>query len=387
MRPLVAALILVVAAAFAAHAQFTDREREALAEPFRGVTPDGKVTPGLFKIESTGVSTAPVKAAAEAFLAGLTDAQRKSARFAVDDDEWRRWANVHRYIRQGVGFKDMDEKQRTLAYGLLQASLSAKGLKLSRDIMHLNETLAEMTKRPDEYSEFFYWITVMGTPSATEPWGWQIDGHHLVINYFVMGDQVVMTPTFMGSEPTVAESGKYKGTRILDAQRDRGLALVNALADAQRKVAMVEAVKTSNKNQAELFKDNVVIPYTGVRADALDANQKALLLTLIAEYVGNMRDDHAKVKMSEVSKHLDATYFAWMGDTAADSTFYYRVHSPVILIEMDHQTPVALPGPRVPNRDHIHTVVRTPNGNDYGKDLLRQHLEAHKNDPSHRHTN
>ncbi len=31
----------------------------------------------------------------------------------------------------------------------------------------------------------------------------------------------------------------------------------------------------------------------------------------------------------------------------------------------------------VPTRQHIHVVVRTPNGNDYGKDLLRQHLEAH----------
>lgn len=99
-----------------------------------------------------------------------------------------------------------------------------------------------------------------------------------------------------------------------------------------------------------------------------------------------MRDEHAKVRMTEVAKHLDATHFAWMGGTDQDNTFYYRVHSPVILIEMDHQTPVALPGPREPNRNHIHTVVRTPNGNDYGKDLLRQHLEQHKNDSNHRHT-
>jgi hypothetical protein len=48
--------------------------------------------------------------------------------------------------------------------------------------------------------------------------------------------------------------------------------------------------------------------------------------------------------------------------------------------------PIALPGDRiVPTRDHLHTVVRTPNGNDYGQDLLRQHLEAHRNDPAHRH--
>jgi hypothetical protein len=57
--------------------------------------------------------------------------------------------------------------------------------------------------------------------------------------------------------------------------------------------------------------------------------------------------------------------------------FYYRIHSPVVLIEFDHQSPVALPGPRVPGKAHIHTVVRTPNGNDYGKDLLRQHYAQH----------
>jgi len=32
---------------------------------------------------------------------------------------------------------------------------------------------------------------------------------------------------------------------------------------------------------------------------------------------------------------------------------------------------------RGPVKTHIHTVVRTPNGNDYGKDLLKEHLEQH----------
>jgi len=378
-------LAMLLLASAPAFAQFAGAERNALAEPFRGVTTDGATQTGLFRIESSGVSTAPVKAAAEAFLAGLSEAQRQATSFAVDDDEWRRWANVHRYPRQGVAFRDMDQRQRNLAYGLLQASLSAKGLKISRDIMRLNETLAELTQRPEEYGEYLYWITVMGTPSATEPWGWQLDGHHLVINYFVLGDQVVMTPTFMGSEPVHAAGGKYQGTRILEAHRDRGLALIRALTDAQRRVAIIEETKTGNRNQTELFRDNVVIPHAGVRADAMDARQKALLIELIAEYVDNMSDGHARVKMSEVQRHLDATHFAWSGGTAQDSAFYYRVHSPVILIELDHQTPVALPGERVPSRDHIHTVVRTPNGNDYGKDLLRQHLEQHRQDPGHGH--
>jgi hypothetical protein len=89
--------------------------------------------------------------------------------------------------------------------------------------------------------------------------------------------------------------------------------------------------------------------------------------------------------MDEVSAHLRDTYFAWIGDETPDGVYYYRVHSPVILIEFDHQVPIALPGPKAPNRQHIHTVVRTPNGNDYGKDLLRQHYDRHKHDPSHGH--
>ena len=85
--------------------------------------------------------------------------------------------------------------------------------------MRLNETVAELTGKRDEYGESLYWFTIMGTPSAGEPWGWQLDGHHLVINYFIRGDQIVMTPTFMGSEPVRAESGKYAGTRVFQVRR------------------------------------------------------------------------------------------------------------------------------------------------------------------------
>jgi hypothetical protein len=100
----------------------------------------------------------------------------------------------------------MTARQRELAFGLLRAALSGRGLKQTRDIMRLNETLAELTGgNVDEYGEWRDHITVMGTPSATEPWGWQFDGHHAIVNYFVLGDQVVMTPHFSGSEPVRAE--------------------------------------------------------------------------------------------------------------------------------------------------------------------------------------
>ncbi|HSC29833.1 MAG TPA: DUF3500 domain-containing protein [Vicinamibacterales bacterium] len=358
---------------------------DPLAEPFKGVTTDGTIVPGLFTIRSTGVTTTPVREAAQAFLGTLTPEQRAATSYPLDDPEWRKWNNVHRYARQGVSFKEMTDAQRETAFGLLKAGLSAKGLEKSRNIMRLNETLAELTKRFEEYGEGLYHITVMGEPSDAEPWGWQLDGHHLVINYFILRDQVVMTPTFMGSEPIHAESGKYAGTTVLQEEQNKGLALVQALTPGQRKQAIIQPEKTANNAQAQAFRDNLVLGYAGISARELTTPQRKLLLDTIAEYVGNMSPGHAKVRMEEVERHLDATYFAWVGGTTDEAVFYYRIHSPVILVEFDHQTPVALPGPRVPGRRHIHSVVRTPNGNDYGKDLLRQHYEAHRNDPAHGH--
>jgi hypothetical protein len=142
-------------------------EKKGLAEPFKGITTNGTVKPDLFAIKSTGVSTEPVRKAADAFLASLTGELRTRTKFALDDDEWRKWMNQHFYIRQGVSFKEMNANQREVATSLLRASLSATGLKLSQDIMKLNHTLGELNNNNfEEYGEWLYWITVMGEPSG-----------------------------------------------------------------------------------------------------------------------------------------------------------------------------------------------------------------------------
>jgi hypothetical protein len=268
---------------------------------------------------------------------------------------------------------------------MMRAGLSAQGFQKSRDTMKLNGYLAELVNNFEEYGEWLYHLTVMGEPSATQPWGWQLDGHHLIINYFVLGDQVVMTPAFMGSEPVTATSGQYAGTAILQEEEARGLAFMRGLSPEQQAAATIQVAKTANNALSQAFRDNLVLDYAGLPASRMTAVQKSGLIALIAEYVGNMADGHAKIKMDDVRAQIDRTHFAWVGGRGDADPFYYRIHSPVILIEFDHQTPVALPGPRVPGKVHIHTVVRTPNGNDYGKDLLRQHYEKHKGDPLHGH--
>ena len=359
--------------------QSREAEQRGLAEPFRGISASSRPETGLFPRRSTGVSTEPVRRAAADFLAALTPAQRDRTRFPVDDPEWRKWMNQHFYVRQGVSFAEMDEKQRAAAFALLRAALSAEGLQLSRDIMRLNHTLGELNGGNfTEYGEWLYWVTVMGEPSANQPWGWQLDGHHLIINYFVLGDQVVMTPVFVGSEPVVAAAGTHRGVTILQAEQDDGLAFLRSLTPAQRARAVLRPEKTGNDNLTEAFKDNVVIPYAGLPGADLTAGQRGALLALIGRYVGQQAPGHARVRLAEVEAQLDRTHFAWIGGTEDGGVFYYRIHSPVILIEFDHQRPANLrhlaADPQRPDRQHIHVVVRTPNGNDYGQDLLRQHL-------------
>jgi hypothetical protein len=358
-----------------------DLEAKELAVPFTGITANGQIESGLFGLTSTGVSTEPVRKAAEGFLAALTAEQRQKTTFAHDADEWRSWANQSAYWPRGVSFGEMSAAQREAALGLMRASLSARGVTLTENIRKLNHTLGELQNNDfTVHNDGRYHLTVMGAPSATEPWGWQFDGHHGIVNYFVLGDQVVMSPFFAGSEPVVAKTGRYAGTEILNDEARKGLAMVNALTEAQRSKAVLSFSKTGNNILTQAWSDNVVLDYAGVRGAELSGSQREQLLALIEQYVGNMSEGHAAVRMAEVKAHLDRTYFAWIGKTDADAVFYYRVHSPVLLIEFDHQTPVGLRHvypPGVPFRGHIHAVMRTPNGNDYGKDLLRQHYQQH----------
>ncbi len=270
--------------------------------------------------------------------------------------------------------EDLSETQRKAALALVHASMSEAGYESARNCMRLNFTIGEITGKADEYGEWVYFLSIFGTPSATEPWGWQLDGHHVNLHCFVLGDQLTFTPAFLGSEPVVATTGKYAGVSVMQEEQDTGLALMQSLDRAQQTKATLGM--EFHGALAGAFRDNFELRYEGINAADLSSPQQALLLDAIRTYVGRVRPGHDAVKMDEVTAHMSETYFAWMGESTDDGVFYYRVHSPVILIEFDHQGGVAFDNKK-PSRNHIHTIVRTPNGNDYGKDLLRQHYETH----------
>jgi hypothetical protein len=352
--------------------QRLESAKAELAKPFKGITTDGTPVPGLFRLHKTGLSLEPVAAAANTFLGALGPALKEKASFALDSTAWQAWSNIHPFMmRHGVCLDELSVAQRGLALVLLRESLSADGYQTARDVMKLNEHIMEITNRPAEYGEWLYWVSVFGTPGASEPWGWQIDGHHLIVNCFVLGDQMVLTPNFMGSEPVLAKSGKYAGTHVFAAEERDGYALMAALTPAQRATATI-GDKLPLDVFTSAFHDNLEMPQQGIRYGDLAREQQEMLERLVALYIGRNRPGHAEIRYADVKQHFDATNFAWIGRCDDESPFYYRVHSPVILIEFDHQPGIALDNDEA-SRRHIHTVVRTPNGNDYGKDLLRQH--------------
>jgi fructose-1,6-bisphosphatase/inositol monophosphatase family enzyme len=364
-----------------------DRRAAHLAQPFMGVTTDGVVRTGLRALDGPRVDTAPVTEAALAFLQALAPAQRSRAVLPMDAQEWRMWINVHmNHFRHGVMLEDLSQPLRDLALEIVRATLSARGFDQARSIMRINGLLADVTGDHEAFGEWPYFVSIFGEPSDVEPWGWQIDGHHLCVNAVVVDGRIVMTPTFMGSEPRRVRQGPLAGTSLFDPEEGLGLDLIRAFDGAQRSRAVIHPsihpneIPTHLQNlmdgrmQAGAFHDNAVLPYQGVAGSDMTDAQRRLLMSLAGTYVGWCADAQAQITRREVESHLDETWFSWYGGTGDADPFYYRVHSPVILIEFDHHPGVAFDN-WVPTRHHVHTVVRTPNGGDYGADLLRHHHE------------
>src|SRR5689334_25326988 len=92
---------------------YLEKSLDAAAEPFKGITTNGTVIPGLFGIQKTGVSTQAVCEAAEAFPGSLSAEQHARTLFPVDTEQWRKWSNIHpTLMRHGTPLFEMNDHQR-----------------------------------------------------------------------------------------------------------------------------------------------------------------------------------------------------------------------------------------------------------------------------------
>jgi hypothetical protein len=322
-------------------------------------------------------SAVRMRSTATELLESLSAGQRQQAVFPSDDPERKDWSNLPHTIhpRKGLSLGELSAAQRVKAHRLIQAGLSSQGYLKASGIMQLDEVLLHLSGQTNSPNPMFglrfYWLSFLGEPSADRPWGWQLDGHHLALNFTLAGQEVAMSPTFMGSDPHEVREGIHAGWRVLGAEDDKGLALMGSLQPEQRKKALLSADAPADVITGP-GRDKSLSKVEGLPFSELSDEQKTLLLTLVDEYVRNYRPDLALQQLDRVNRSgWNKVHFAWAGPIGPTAPYYYRIHGPTLLIEFDNNLP---PGRKTGPINHIHSVFRDPQ-NDYGEDLLKRHYE------------
>lgn len=355
---------------------------------FRGVTENGMLRTAVHRFEPARPDErAPVEAmvgAARRLLSTLDEVGRESLCYPVDAPEWQTWSNPE-FIQFDTGlrleFQTAEVRERAL--GLVAASLSPEGFQLAHNMMLINGFLGEIVGLPQILNEFSYNIALYGEPHESHAWGWQIFGHHMALNCFVVAGRMVLSPVFLGAEPNEIDEGKYAGIQSLTTRIDLGIELMAALTGGQRQAAtiyekMVDPAMPEGRvhpgderHLAGAFQDNREIPFEGVCVAELATDAQQRVLSIIEEFVGLLPAGPRAARMREVQEYLPETWLSWIGGHKRGDVFYYRIQSPVIIAELDHHCGVFLNN-TTPKPFHIHTVLRTPHGNDYGRSYLRQ---------------
>ncbi|KAI0898580.1 hypothetical protein F4806DRAFT_365771 [Annulohypoxylon nitens] len=358
--------------------------RKLFDEPFKGVTNDGTVRPNLFPIRDEGLPIASIVAAAEAITSQLTPSQAAKTTLHIDSPEWRSWSNPEFLLSdKGIRLDSIPSSLRTSVLSLLQTTLSPEGYAKAVSAMRINHFLGELVNAPLVMNEHSYNFVLFGIPSEARPWGFSFYGHHLCLSVFLYQTQIIVSPWFTGAEPNLIDEGPWKGTRILHEEERLGLLLMQSLDEGQRtKARTYEKMKDekmpkgrwNHDDQRHLcgaYRDNRVVPYEGVVVASLGEEQRGLVRKILGQYLLYLPEKSRELKLKDCEEWFGETYFSWIGGFGDEDPFYYRIQSPVVIVEFDHHSGVFLANSE-PAKFHIHTLLRTPNAGDYGFALRKE---------------
>jgi len=349
------------------------------------------------------VTAARMAAAARGLLGVVTGEQAHVLNPGFDDFDLesprRQWTYLPELDRPGLPLRGMPDAQRKLAHELITASVSTEGYAKVVSVMAMEHVrralmLASAPERAHLFDPERYCFRIFGDPGdpadpGAGPWGWQLAGHHVVLNFTVAGVRVSGTPCMLGSVPAA-----FGPLSPLAHEEARGQAFVNSLTDAQRARAVIwhrpppdfatrlvprigevelpdhvfEPEPDYRINDAE----RSVLAYVrsgprGIGGADLDPAQLSALVELVAEFAGRLPREMAEAELRRVdAAGAENLWFAWAGGTAHGERHYYRVQGPGLLIEHDNTQS---------GGNHVHSVWRVPGG-DWGDDLLAAHYRA-----------
>lgn len=299
------------------------------------------------------------------FLATLSPQLLEKAQLEFDDETKTQWHFFpgSMYEREGVSMKELDSDQREAAHDLLKAYLSKSGYQKTQTIMGLEEVLRSFSgdsvlRDPEKYH-----VSVYGDPTEDQLWAWSFEGHHVSLNFTVLGDEVVSSPRFFGSNPGRIPSGPREGERTLKIEEDLGFELINSMSIEQLEETIFQEESFKEIVTANLPEVNPLEP-VGIGYESLDRKQQKTMIKIIDEYLSALPKGSAHKRRRQIEEEgFHKMRFGWVGSKELGSAHYYRIQGESFLLEFDNSQNEA---------NHIHTVWRDFEG-DFGRDLIREH--------------
>lgn len=337
------------------------------------------------KEHSTNPVIIKLKKSMMAFRQSLSEELLNQGSACLNSQRFYLWHNTpanSRGKRDGITYGDLNDEQLKDFKFLMQLFLSTDGYQKVNDITVLSEGWLNEIKS-DIWNPNFYSIDMFGDPEKSGSWGFQLDGHHCVVNFLVHGDNVSIVPAFLGGEPA-KETYKGQAFDIFKDERDLALTLYNGMNSNEKTNAVTQSSSRSLKVGAS-DRPGKPDPYInnydysifkkGLKFSEMTDTTKNNLIILMKEYVYNLNHTFADVWWNDINKNIQETYFVWIDNVEQptnSSQFYYRIYNPYLWVEFNTEDVTGANANNMESWNHIHTITRIPNnpvtnnGGDYG---------------------
>ncbi len=334
---------------------------------------------------STNPEIMSLQKAMVAFRKSLSADLLSQGSACLNSERFYLWHNTpanKRGKRDGITYGDLNEEQLKMFKSIMQLFLSSDGYQKVREITELSEGWLNEIKS-DIWNPSFYSIDMFGDPEKSGSWGFQLDGHHCVVNFLVHGDKVSIVPAFLGGEPA-KETYKGQAFDIFKDERDLALSLYGGMSDADKKMAITKS-STRALEVGAAERPGKPDPYIGdydysgfkkgLKFSEMSGPTQENLIILMKEYTYNLNDKFADKWWADINTNIDDTYFTWIDDVdtpSMTSQFYYRIYNPYLWVEFNTENVTGANANNMEPWNHIHTITRIPNnpatnnGGDYG---------------------
>lgn len=271
-------------------------------------------------------------------------------------------------IDSGIRLEEMHDLTKNAISDLLEVTIAPEGFTKIKTALAPSPSSEDDMDFDDMFQEpsSSYKFCLFGEPSLDAPWGFNLFGRNVCLNVFTLGGELVIGPFSVNVDAHDVD----RGSQLLRRGEAAGLNLMRSLSLEQQSSASLQYTiddldgTSFRRTVGGAHQDNAVVPYRGICASELTAEQTTQLLEIVRSFNEVLPEPALESLMARVEEHLDETYFAWSGLVAEDSPYYFRVHSPVILDELEHQELESLAQYR------IIATQRLPNRGDYGAALL-----------------